>query len=305
MNTFTLLLVLLTCVTGMAYLIDISVYRRKRVAAWEEALRANPGLTARERRRMLEPRGLLGQCASLFPIVLCVFLFRAFIIEPFRIPSDSMMPTLLDGDFIAVTKWSYGIKNPLNNETLMATDEVRRGDIIVFKYPEDPSLDYIKRVVGLPGDEIMYKNKTIYLRQACAAGGMACDHFVEISTLPQGTRLITSHGGAKETYRVFEEALGSVHHQIMINPLAPEYSQYFHRQQDQRLGTWRVPEDHYFVMGDNRDNSKDSRFWGFVPRQAIVGKTVGIWLSLGSPEPGSGWPSFLPVIRFERLGAVR
>ena len=109
----------------------------------------------------MEPTGLLGQIASLFPIILFVFLFRSFFIEPFRIPSGSMMPTLLSGDFIAVTKWSYGIRDPLTNKTLIETGKPERGDVVVFKYPEDTNVDYIKRVVGVPGDEVIYRNKKI------------------------------------------------------------------------------------------------------------------------------------------------
>lgn len=304
MNTFTLILVLLTLATGAAFVYDIVWVRPKRLAFLNTAIKANPELPVKERRKLMEPKGLVGQSAALFPIVLFVFLFRSFIIEPFRIPSASMMPTLLDGDFIAVTKWSYGIKNPLNNHILFETTEIRRGDIIVFKYPEEPSLDYIKRVVGMPGDEITYKDKTIYLRKACGEDRSKCEHYVAVGKVPHGVYRVGDNIGFNESYNVYEENLGTVRYEIFNNPHSPEHIQYYHRQKGHMPGTWTVPEDHYFVMGDNRDNSKDSRFWGFVPKDAIVGKTVGIWLSVGEPDPDSSWPSFLPTIRFDRIGGI-
>ena len=167
MNTFSLILVIATLITGIAWIYDRRYRRPQRLAQCAQLAQSDPTFNRKKRRALMEPTGLIGQLASLFPIILLVFVFRSFIIEPFRIPSGSMMPTLLSGDFIAVTKWSYGIKNPLTNATWIRTDEPQRGDVIVFKYPEDPKVDYIKRVVGLPGDEITYRNKQIYIRRAC------------------------------------------------------------------------------------------------------------------------------------------
>ena len=213
------------------------------------------------------------------------------------------MPTLLSGDFIAVTKWSYGIRDPLTNKTLIETGKPERGDVVVFKYPEDTNVDYIKRVVGVPGDEVIYRNKKIYLRKACTAE--RCDSPVSLEVEEIGTYSEESFGFA-ENYILFKEKLGKANHEAMINPRAPEFLQYYYRQPGTTLGSWVVPEGHYFVMGDNRDNSRDSRFWGFVPEEYLIGKTVGIWLSLEFNNGPDDWlPSFIPSsIRFSRIGGI-
>lgn len=304
MNTFSLILVIATIVTALCFVYDWRYRRPARLRYCERMAQADPTFNKKKRKALLEPTGLIGQLASLFPIILIVFLFRSFIIEPFRIPSGSMMPTLLSGDFIAVTKWSYGIKNPLTNATWIRTDEPQRGDVIVFKYPEDTKVDYIKRVVGLPGDEITYRNKQLYIRRACTAG-QECESPLPVEMIPTGEYMAQGLGYT-ERYLVFKEKLGHTEHETMVNPRAPEFLAHYYRQEDGFLGTWTVPEDCYFVMGDNRDNSRDSRFWGFVPRDYIIGKTVGIWLSLEFDNDGSGLlPSWLPSgIRFERMGGI-
>lgn len=303
MNTFALILLIATVVTGAAFLYDFFKLRTKRKLNKEAFLKAKPDADKKELKKLMEPTGLLGQIASLFPIILFVFLFRSFFIEPFRIPSGSMMPTLLSGDFIAVTKWSYGIRDPLTNKTLIETGKPERGDVVVFKYPEDTNVDYIKRVVGVPGDEVIYRNKKIYLRKACTAE--RCDSPVGLEVEEIGTYSEESFGFA-EDYILFKEKLGKANHEAMINPRAPEFLQYYYRQPGTTLGSWVVPEGHYFVMGDNRDNSRDSRFWGFVPEEYLIGKTVGIWLSLEfNNGPDDLLPSFIPSsIRFSRIGGI-
>ncbi|WP_294564886.1 signal peptidase I [uncultured Succinatimonas sp.] len=303
MNTFALILLIATVVTGAAFFYDFFKLRPKRKLNKEAFLKAKPDADKKELKKLMEPTGLLGQIASLFPIILFVFLFRSFFIEPFRIPSGSMMPTLLSGDFIAVTKWSYGIRDPLTNKTLIETGKPERGDVVVFKYPEDTNVDYIKRVVGVPGDEVIYRNKKIYLRKACTAD--SCDSPVGLEVEEIGTYSEESFGFA-ENYVLFKEKLGKANHEAMINPRAPEFLQYYYRQPGSTLGSWIVPDGHYFVMGDNRDNSRDSRFWGFVPEEYLIGKTVGIWLSFefnnGSDDI---LPSFIPSsIRFSRIGGI-
>lgn len=303
MNTFALILLIATIITGAAFFYDFFKLRLNRKLNKEAFLKAKPDADKKELKKLMEPSGFLGQLASLFPIILFVFLFRSFFIEPFRIPSGSMMPTLLSGDFIAVTKWSYGIRDPLTNKTLIETGKPERGDVVVFKYPEDTNVDYIKRVVGVPGDEVIYRNKKIYLRKACTAE--RCDSPVGLEVEEIGTYSEESFGFA-ENYILFKEKLGKANHEAMINPRAPEFLQYYYRQPGSTLGSWVVPEGHYFVMGDNRDNSRDSRFWGFVPEEYLIGKTIGIWLSLEfNNGPDDLLPSFIPSsIRFSRIGGI-
>ena len=317
MNTFSLILIVATVVTGLFYLYDVIKQRPQRKERLQRALAQCPTLGKKEQRELREGTGLVVQLAGLFPILLIVFLFRAFIYEPFRIPSGSMEPTLVAGDFIAVSKWSYGIRNPLTNSILIETGKPERGDVVVFKYPEDPSIDYIKRVVGLPGDEIIFANKRVYLRKACnvsavtptevtsAEGSTPCASPEAVKLEELGT--ITHEGGTySESYLVFKELLGEQPHRIQINPRVPDLTQYYYRQRGAMRGSWVVPEGHYFVMGDNRDNSKDSRFWGFVPEENLVGRTVCVWLSLEySSDPERILPSFIPTgIRFERIGGL-
>ncbi len=297
MNTFSLILVIATLVTGVLWLYDFKFKRPQRIKTCEQRAKEDPSFDKKQRKQLMEPSGFLGQLASLFPIVIIVFVIRSFIIEPFRIPSGSMMPTLLAGDFIAVTKYSCGIRNPLTNEVWIETSTPQLGDVIVFKYPEDPKIDYIKRVVGMPGDTITYRNKRLYVRHG--------DSPVAYEITQKG--LYTEENLASvEKYIVFDENLGGKIHEAMVNPLAPEFTQYYYRQDGELTGTWKVPEGHYFVMGDNRDNSRDSRFWGFVPMENVIGKTVGIWLSLEfDGNTDSFLPSWIPSkVRFERLGGI-
>lgn len=317
MNTFSLILIVATLVTGVFYLYDVVKQRPVRKANLKRALAQCPNLPKKEQRELKEGSGAVVQIAGLFPILLIVFLFRAFIYEPFRIPSGSMEPTLVAGDFIAVSKWSYGIRNPLTNSVWIETGKPERGDVVVFKYPEDPSIDYIKRVVGLPGDEVIFANKRVYLRKACNVGTVTPTEVTVAEssapcTSPEAVKLeelgsITHEGATySESYLVFKEYLGAEPHRLQINPRVPDLSQYYYRQQGALRGSWIVPEGHYFVMGDNRDNSKDSRFWGFVPEENLVGRTVGVWLSLEfSSDPERLLPDFIPsAIRFERMGGL-
>lgn len=229
-------------------------------------------------RRLGDGRSELGEplvveyARSFFPIILIVMLLRSFIVEPFRIPSGSMMPTLLIGDFILVNKFAYGIRLPVLHTKMVDIDRPKRGDIVVFRFPDNPSVDYIKRVVGLPGDRIAYYNKQLYVngkRAALAALGP----YVGVGQSRSMTGAIH-----------FLENLSDIRHSILIKDGQPSVE-----------GTFVVPDGHYFVMGDNRDNSNDSRYWGTVPEANLVGKAFLIWMN---------WDWDSKSIGFDRIGTL-
>ena len=258
---FALLLVVLTAVTGVVWLLDrllLAGARARRAAALESMA----GLTQEERdaraRNALQEPVAVEYARSFFPVLLLILLFRSFVAEPFKIPSGSMMPTLLVGDFILVNKFAYGLRLPVLNTKIVSVGEPERGDVFVFRFPENPKEDYIKRVVGLPGDEVTYRNKTLYING------------VEVAESEVGPYTGPSEAGRSMAgAQVKEEKLGEVEHRIMEIP----------RVWVGHEGTWRVPPGHYFAMGDNRDNSADSRFWGFVPEENLVGKAFVIWMN--------------------------
>lgn len=215
---------------------------------------------------------LVEYARSFFPIVLIVLLLRSFIAEPFRIPSGSMMPTLLVGDFILVNKFTYGIRLPVINKKIIELSEPNRGDIVVFRYPKDPTVDYIKRIVGLPGDKVVYSNKKLTINdlpvQQTSLGSY--------QGLGQGEEM----SGAEDLL----ENLTGVEHRILIRNGMPTVE-----------FVYVVPEGNYFAMGDNRDNSNDSRYWGPVPEANLVGKAFFIWMSWDWQNKGVG---------FDRIGTV-
>lgn len=304
MNTVSVILAIACVVTGIFFFWDMFTARRVRKAKLRQEEERNANLTRKQKNEIMQGHGLIYQIGSFFLIILFVFIFRAFVFEPFRIPSGSMEPTLLPGDFIAVQKWSYGIRNPFNNELWIKTGEPKRGDVIVFKYPKNPEIDYIKRIIGMPGDEVILgADKRLYIRKACVEG-VECEspkqvkwEFIE--TIDQ------QHEGAMRflpdsKVDIYREYLDDMSHRLQVIPEMPMYASNFYRQNGQMIGSWIVPEGHYFVMGDNRDNSQDSRYWGFVPEDYIIGKTVCIWFSLEF-EQDSVFPS---SFRIERLGAL-
>ena len=215
---------------------------------------------------------LVEYARSFFPIVLIVLLLRSFIAEPFRIPSGSMMPTLLVGDFILVNKFTYGIRLPVINKKIIELSEPNRGDIVVFRYPKDPTVDYIKRIVGLPGDKVVYSNKKLTINDLPVQQTSLASY----QGLGQGEEM----SGAEDLL----ENLTGVEHRILIRNGTPTVE-----------FVYVVPEGNYFAMGDNRDNSNDSRYWGPVPEANLVGKAFFIWMSWDWQNKGVG---------FDRIGTV-
>lgn len=210
---------------------------------------------------------------SFFPVLLIVLLLRSFLAEPFRIPSGSMMPTLLVGDFILVNKFTYGIRLPVINKKIIPMGEPKRGDIVVFRFPKNPTVDYIKRVIGVPGDKIAYENKKLTINGQ------------PVGQVPLGRYQGSGQGEDMTGAEQLLENLHGIEHSILVRPDSlPADSVY------------EVPKGHYFVMGDNRDNSNDGRYWGFVPEGNLVGKAFFIWMSWDWERSG--------IIGFDRLGTV-
>jgi len=284
---FALILFCLTVGTGIFWFADLLYFKKRRQAAFEAEVRAldgrmsvNPALYAPDYRdRELErisretrtPPGWLEFPASFFPVIAIVFAVRSFVVEPFKIPSGSMIPTLLVGDFILVNKFTYGIRLPVINTKIIDVGEPKRGDVMVFRYPVDPSFDYIKRVVGVPGDKVAYQNKRL------TVNGVA------LETRPEPDFL---HRDRAAYSKQFSETSGGKTYRTLNDEDAPAtiLSAAPFPQRDNCLYNnagviCTVPPGHYFMMGDNRDNSLDSRFWGFVPEANIVGRAFGIWMN--------------------------
>ena len=222
----------------------------------------------------LTPPSWVEWTAGLFPLILAIFLLRSFLFEPFKIPSGSMIPTLAVGDLILVNKYHYGIRLPVINTKVVELNAVKRGDVVVFRYPVDPRADYIKRVVGLPGDTVAYLNKRLTINGQVVPTSALPDYYDEDSM---------------RYTQQWQELLGDKPHRVLTDKAAPPFV----------LGTFdhphskacsytaegvecTVPAGHYFVMGDNRDNSQDSRYWGFVPDQNLVGRAFFVWMNFGN-----------------------
>lgn len=257
---FELILFYATVISGAIALFDVLFLERKRKLKQQKPEEEKLPI-------------IIDYARSFFPVLLIVFLLRSFLYEPFRIPSGSLEPTLLTGDFILVNKFDYGVRLPVVHTKLFGSGEPSRGDIIVFRWPPNPSFDFIKRVIGVPGDKISYINKELtvngqpvpqtFLKQANAENEAGSDNVVEEKQ---------------------EDLLGIKHHIYVDNAKS-----------SQDFRDIVVPDGMYFVMGDNRDDSADSRFWGFVPEQNIVGKAVLVWMS---------WDGQDKRIRFKRMGKL-
>lgn len=259
---FPLLLVLLTAATGLIWLLDAKLLRPRRMAGYQ----AQGGPEAEESQATDPDEPWLSEISrSFFPVLAIVLVLRSFLVEPFQIPSGSMLPTLEVGDFILVNKFSYGLRLPVLDYKFVEIGDPQRGDVMVFKFPVDPSINYIKRVVGLPGDKVAYKDKQLTIN---------------------GEPVPQARVAALSGVDLLAESLDSADHQV------------YHSRSRRDLNAedeWQVPEGHYFVLGDNRDNSKDSRYWGFVPDELVVGRAFAIWMH---------WESFTSLPRFHRFGAI-
>lgn len=246
MKWFELGLVILTFASGIIWLLDRLFFAKRR--------RERAGLLDEDREPVV-----VDYARAFFPLLAVVLVLRSFVAEPFRIPSSSMMPTLLIGDFILVNKFAYGLRLPVNNRKIVAIGLPERGDVAVFRPEQTPDQDWIKRVVGLPGDRIAYRGNVLYVNG-------------EPSTYqPVGPYVGNGRGTEMNGATLLEEDLGGVSHQVLEieNPLYANHG----------VGEWVVPEGEYFVMGDNRDRSDDSRFWGTLPESRLRGKAFLVWMN--------------------------
>jgi signal peptidase I len=290
-GNFALLLFLATMVTGVYWLAERYYFlpQRRSAAALLEAtdikrrqdlgkmgINQVDGNVEDAKSRILMQPWWLDWTAGLFPVIISVFFLRSFLVEPFKIPSGSMIPTLLVGDLILVNKFTYGLRLPVLNTKITEGTPPQRGDVMVFRYPPKPSLDYIKRVVGLPGDTVAYINKRLTINGQSVATGTLPEFFDE---------------DAMRYFKQYEESLGDRKHKLLNDDERPA----FVPGADNFAGrdgclysvegvTCKVPQGHYFMMGDNRDNSLDSRFWGFVPEKNIVGRAFFVWMNFGNPK---------------------
>ena len=255
---FAAVLLAATTITGVIWLIDALAFRKHRAAGAQDPV-------------------LVEMAKSFFPVILIVFTLRSFLFEPFKIPSGSMVPTLLVGDFILVNKYTYGIRIPVINKKIAEMNSPQRGDVMVFRYPEDLSKDFIKRVVGTPGDTIAYKNKRLTVNGK------------PVTTVATGAYTDTE-GGAVRFFETFTEQLAEKPHQMMVDPRFPSLDLARVRQFPNKSNCTynnegmicKVPAGHFLMMGDSRDNSDDGRYWGFVPEENIVGKAVLVWMNFSS-----------------------
>ncbi|WP_179402530.1 signal peptidase I [Burkholderia guangdongensis] len=284
---FALILFVLVVMTGVAWVADKLVFLPGRRRAADAAVEVfdqqqsridkrfadenAPATRAKLRDDKLRQPWWLEYTASFFPVILAVFVVRSFVVEPFKIPSGSMVPTLLVGDFILVNKFEYGLRLPLTNTKLTQGRPLERGDVVVFRYPKDESVDYIKRVIGLPGDTIAYQDKQLTINGQPVAETPMTDFYDD---------------ELKTYVKQYEETVDGRKNAILNNPAVPPFvmGAYDYPYRDNctynsRGVICKVPPGHYFMMGDNRDNSADSRYWGFVPDQNIVGRAFFVWMN--------------------------
>ncbi|MDC0069341.1 signal peptidase I [Gammaproteobacteria bacterium] len=253
---FPLILVLATAFTGLVWLVDHLVFRPKRLAR----VAAAGDIDEESRETVLAEPMIVEYSISFFPVLAIVLVLRSFLFEPFQIPTGSMIPTLAVGDFILVNKFTYGIRLPVLGTKIVDIDEPKNGELMVF-IPPHQDVYFIKRVVGIPGDTVRYQDKTLFIN-----GKQQSQTFV--AQIPRVDPRVLQ----------YREKLGNVEHMIQRNPY-----------RGTSVDEWVIPEGHYFMMGDNRDQSSDSRYWGLVSEQNIVGRAVAVWLH---KKPGLRLPEF-------------
>ena len=298
-GNFALLMFLATVVTGVYWLAERFYFLPQRLAAAEKLDReaahrkseldklgiakSDVDVSEAKERLIMQP-WWLDWTAGLFPVIAVVFVLRSFLFEPFKIPSGSMIPTLLVGDLILVNKFHYGVRLPVINLKITEGNPVQRGDVMVFRYPPRPSLDYIKRVIGVPGDEVAYLNKQLTINGVPVEKAARPDFFDEDSM-----RYIKQFEEKIPLGRKPDEPAGMRVHNLLNDIDRPAFipgADDFAFKENCRYTvegvTCKVPEGHYFMMGDNRDNSLDSRYWGFVPEKNIVGKAFFVWMNFGN-----------------------
>ena len=268
MAYFELILLILTVASGVVSLVDKLFFEKAR---WQEAAKDPKFMTLsrKQRKKCVKPPLVADYCRSLFVVFLIVLLFRSFVVEPFRIPSGSMLPTLKIGDFITVNKNEYGLRLPVWHTAVTDTSMPKRGDIIVFHDGVNPKLDLIKRVIGLPGDHISYVNRQLTINSH------------KIPEVFVGKKLVPADS-VNQLVSEYHEDLMGVEHNVYVMPWMPSSN----------FKGVIVPKGELFVMGDNRDNSDDSRYWGFVKKDQIIGKATNVWLSWDESNNSIRWDRF-------------
>ena len=295
LSNFALILFVLMVVTGVIWCLDVFYFAKQRRRAADAALAVFDARAAKlsadgvkpdsntnaraelEHFHLAQPTWI-EYSGSFFPVIAMVFFLRSFLYEPFKIPSGSMMPTLLIGDLILVNKFTYGIRLPILNQKIIEVNDPQRGDVMVFKYPKDMSQDYIKRVVGVPGDKITYENKRLTINGKPLSYTQMDDYL---------------HDDKFVYDKQFMENLSEKAHRILnrdgtlstnVSQVDPNFPNHEACVYSEEKFTCIVPEGNYFMMGDNRDDSMDSRYWGFVPNKNIVGKAFFVWMNLSNPK---------------------
>jgi len=301
---FSIILVVITIVTGIVWLVDKFYLAKQRQIKVDNAQsQCAESLTKETIATLLEPSTFVDTAVQMFPVIAFVLVLRSFLYEPFQIPSGSMMPTLLDGDFILVNKFNYGLRDPVARHKFYQVGLPERGDVVVFKYPNNPKVDYIKRVIGLPGESIIYRNKSLYIKPICLPIDDKCPEFEHVI---QNLKEKGEYSNHQQPLSRFTSVMPNKTHDILIDTqMPPRIASYF-LQPGTQVDEFVVPQGHYFVIGDNRDNSLDGRYWGFVPEENLVGEAVAIWMSFDFERDESDWlPHWIPTgVRLNRLGAI-
>ncbi|OTQ59784.1 signal peptidase I [Gilliamella sp. A7] len=330
-NIFAIILTTATFITAIFWFLEKFKWKPARQRKVEEIRKQTNGeIDGKVLAEVGKPKGWVENLSSFFPVLFVVFVIRSFIYEPFQIPSGSMMQTLLIGDFIAVEKFSYGLRDPITNTVLISTGHPKRGEIAVFKHPDGSNRDIIKRVVGLPGDKIIYlfNEDKIVIYPACQSSDVNCvgqrsepldlhytkpqqsnwkevnednKPYLSFYTLEQykDKGIVDSRTRITFDMAIQQETLGEFTHDILTTIGKRDDLTRIYRQNGQPVATWVVPPGNYFMMGDNRDNSGDSRYFGFVPEENFVGRATAIWISF-EKQPDE-WPT---GIRFSRIGGI-